>query len=232
MSLKTVDKVLLRYGNVSSQTISWFNWGEPLLHREFEIFAGMVKGTRSAISSNFSLRITDARMESLQNFRTIYVSMSGITPELYQLYNVGGDLSLVMSNLKRLSALKCRRVIIRWESHRYNAHQQAKAKDMAEGFGFGFEPILLNCMVEEQIEEFWHPLLSCSYIHKRPGKCKMLKWTPIDVDGNYLLCCASRNVKIGYNIDDNVSDADLVAARLKTDLCTICRDRQYWRMYS
>ena len=221
--------MLLRYGNVSSQTISWFNWESHDCTKSLKYLPDG-KGTRSAISSNFSLR-TDAGMEP-SNFRTIYVSMSGITPELYQLYNVGGDLSLVMSNLKRLSALKCRRVIIRWESHRYNAHQQAKAKDMAEGFGFGFEPILLNCMVEEQVEEFWHPLLSCSYIHKRPGKCKMLKWTPIDVDGNYLLCCASRNVKIGYNIDDNVSDADLVAARLKTDLCTICRDRQYWRMYS
>ena len=34
----------------------------------------------------------------------------------------------------------------------------------------------------------------------------------IDVDGNYLLCCASHNVKIGYCIDDEVSFLYVVVA--------------------
>lgn len=233
MSLQTVEKILNRYGDVKNQTIAWFNWGEPLLYKEFVPFTKMIKGTRSCLSSNFSLHIPDSYFDGMYSFETIYVSLSGLTPEIYGIYNVGGNFKLVMENIKRVSENRYRRVVLRWQEHRYNKQFHQQAAEFAASMGFQFESIGLNCEVEELMEGFDHELLrEPKFRGKSRGKeCRLLYWTVIDVDGNHLLCCTSHNVPIGYHLDDNPTRRMLKRARMNTPMCQKCQELGYWRMF-
>jgi MoaA/NifB/PqqE/SkfB family radical SAM enzyme len=233
MSLETAAKVLSKYRNSREQQIAWYSWGEPLLYKQFVELSKMVRGTRSVISSNFSLNIPDTYFEGLQNFETVYISLSGLNADVYNIYHQGGIFDLVMRNIKKLSSYKCRRVVIRWLEHKYNKFQHEQARQFAESFGFRFEPTHLTCEVEELIEGFDHDLLRVPKFKETSDNayCKQLRWTPIDVDGNYLLCCSSHNVKIGYTIDNEVSSRELRKAKLRTEICHTCNKRELWKMF-
>lgn len=228
MTLETIAKILNRY---DKHEISWFNWGEPLLHSEFETFAQMAGKTtaKNVVSSSMSIPVSDERLDSLKSFDDVCVSLSGITSDIYKIYHRNGNLDLVMNNLERLSRLKLNNVKLKWLTHKHNMFQLPEARRLAESLGFKFAPIELNCCVEELVEGFEHELLKSS--KRKQHFCQIRYWDVIDVDGNYLLCCASHNVKIGYSIDDNVSRRELRRAKSKTDLCKACSENELWRMY-
>lgn len=230
MELKTVEKVLDKF---HGKRIDWFNWGEPLHHKDFIKIAEMVRRTHSSISSNFSVKLGDEHFEAFKNFSTVYASISGLTEEVYKIYHVSGDFNLVMVNLLKLGELGHKRVIMRWLVHPYNVDQYKEAQLFCEKLKIGFEPTLLNCEVEELAQGFEHEMLkSPKFKALSAGKaCRMLDWQCVDVDGNYVLCCATHNVKIGYSIWDDVSDEALKQARMGMELCTTCCKQGYWRMF-
>lgn len=233
MSLETVQQILDKFRH-TGQEIAWFNWGEPLLHKQFIEVADMVAGTNSSISSNFSLPIKKEVFQSFSKFSKIHISLSGLTPEIYNIYHRGGDIEQVKFNIEILSRHKLPRVVLRWLQHPYNVGQEKEAIKYAEKLGMEFEPTRLNCEVEELIsgntEELEFKLMNMS-AKNRHSYCRLLNWIPIDVDGDYTLCCASHNIKIGYHVADNVSKADFIAAKTKTEVCTQCRSKKYWRMF-
>ena len=230
MSLLTIKKIIKRYGNFRQQ-IAWFNWGEPLLYNEFESFSETIKETKSTTSSNFSLKLSNDKMLALCNFSTVCISLSGMTSDIYNIYNCGGNFDLVIKNVKKLSTIGCKRVILKWQSHRYNNHQFSMACDFAKEIGVGFESIPLVVGVEELINDFNHQLITVPKFNNIRSHCRLLSWPTIDVDGNYLLCCATHNIEIGYSIDDNIGLKELLIAKEKQPICITCRDKGYWRMY-
>jgi len=232
MSLETAAKILKRYDNPMCE-IAWYNWGEPLLHKELETLAEMIgkSDARTIVSSSMSLPISDERLESLHNFDYVCFSLSGMTSDVYNIYHVGGDLGLVMNNLDRLSKLKLNNVKLRWLEHKYNSFQLPLAQDFANSLGFGFSSTKLNCEVEDLVGGFNHELLKVPKFPRKEHFCHIQYWDAIDVNGNYLLCCASHNVEIGYSVDDKVSRKELRKARSKTDLCATCRENEFWRMF-
>jgi len=222
MNLETVQSVLDKY---PKEKIEWFNWGEPLLHDDFIKISEMIKGTNSRISTTLSLKLSDEKINSMKNFRSIIVSLSGMTKDIYNIYHKGGRFDLVMENIQRSINANIN-LIIRWQQHVDNTHQYAEAEKFCKDNGIKFNPIKLHNTVERDLNGFEHKLLS----EKNTGtKCKIMKWAPIDVDGNYLLCCATENVKIGYNIKDNVTQEELIEAKMKTDTCTNCRAKGLWK---
>ena len=228
MSIETVEKVLQKYNHPENE-IAWFNWGDPLLYDNLEELSEMVKNSKckTAVSSSLSMRVSDERMESLHNFGTVCVSLSGMTSDVYGIYHRNGNFELVMENLSRMSGMK--NIKLKWLGHKYNEHQKEEAKEYANKMGFKFEVILLNCEVEDHMNGFTHELLNTRI--KQNRFCRIRYWDLIDTEGNYLLCCASHNVKIGYSIDDNVSRRKLREARSETSLCQRCTEMGYWRMY-
>jgi MoaA/NifB/PqqE/SkfB family radical SAM enzyme len=232
MSLETIDKILKKYNDFSYE-ISWFNWGDPLLHNEFETAAQMIGkiSSQNIVSSSMSLPISDDRLESLRNFDLVHLTMSGLTPDAYRVYHTNGNLDLVMKNIKRLSKLKLKNVRVGWLRHKYNEFQLKDAREFAREMGFDFNSTQLSCQVENLIDGFEHELLKVPKFPRKRHWCGIRYWTPIDVDGNYLLCCASHNVKIGYSIDDEISPKELRNVKSKTELCTTCREHEFWRMF-
>ena len=226
MELKTVQKILDKFGRTR---IGWYNWGEPLLHTEFPKIAEMVKKSYSCISSSLSLDLEDSYFDALRNFRTVYVSISGMTEEVYKIYNRGGNFELVMSNLRKLVARNKNRIVLVWQGHPFNVHQKEECKKLCMDLGIEFSPTTLNCEVEDLVMGFNHALLKNPKFKESPYfNCKLLFNTlPIDVDGNYLLCCASHNVKTGYSIWDDVTQGEVFRSRADLDLCVHAKTRDF-----
>lgn len=231
MELKTVQKILDKFGKTR---IGWYNWGEPLLHREFPKIGEMVKHSNSCISSSLSLNLEDSYFDALRNFRTVYVSLSGMTENVYNIYNCGGNFNLVMSNLRKLVDRNKNRIVLVWQGHLYNIHQKEDCKKLCMDLGIEFSATTLNCEVEDLVVGFNHTLLKNPKFKENTPyfNCKLLfNNLPISVEGEYLLCCASHNVKTGYTIWDDISPSALFRERADLTLCRTCQEKGFWRMF-
>ncbi len=90
--------------------VNLYDEGEPLLN--LDVFA-MVRHLRerrvgATISTNFSMRLSDQRLEEISacGLERLVVPVDGVTQESYSRYRAGGDLGLVLSNLRRLMDIK------------------------------------------------------------------------------------------------------------------------------
>ena len=233
MSLETVERVIEVFGSGRRANYHWYSWGEPLLYKQFHEFIEIAKHVRTTISSNFSLNLTNRHFEDLSKIEMIIVSMSGLTPEVYNIYHQGGNFDLVMSNVKRLAGFP-NKVRINWLQHPGNKHQEQMSRDWCATNGFEWGGFRANCEVEELVDGFTHPFLKTPrhYSGRHLDHCRMTGgWVPISVDGDYLLCCVSHNVKIGLTIWDNVTGDEIRDAKMRMPLCKLCREKQYWKMF-
>jgi len=228
MKLEVVNGIVKKHGHT---LFHWYNWGEPLWHKQFVEISEIVKPTNSCISSNFSLPISDEYLWALLNWKRVYVSISGTTQNVYEIYNRGGNLGLVLSNLERLVKIGHPHVVIRWESHKLNGHQVNLVSEYCKAKNIVFESISLNCEVEDLLEGFDHELLRNPKF-SNISSCNLLNQFPIGSDGSYLLCCASHNVKTGYNVFDDIAMEDLLQVRMNLPLCKTCRERGFFKMYT
>ena len=93
-----------------------YNWGEPMLHPRASEIVRMIAEANvyTSMSSHLSLHDFD-RIESIcrAGLSHLIVSIDGITQESYARYRKGGDLNLVLSNLKRLVRLRSVRSDVR-----------------------------------------------------------------------------------------------------------------------
>lgn len=229
MSLSVVEKILEKFGK--HYRIDWFNWGEPLLHKEFPVIAGMIKDTNSRISSNFSLPISDEYLTALNNFKMVYISLSGMTEDIYPIYHIGGKFDLVMFNLRRFVSIRNTKAGIRWLSHPHNEHQTDLCHRFCEDNGLFFERVTLNVEVEDLVAGFEHELYNPHKRRRSGESCHIIKWVPIGVDGRYYLCCASHNVDTGYTIFDDISIQELIDIKSKLPLCAQCQECKLWKMF-
>jgi MoaA/NifB/PqqE/SkfB family radical SAM enzyme len=231
MKVKTVEEILNKFPD---ERIDWFDWGEPLLHKDFLTIAEMVKGTQSNISTNFSLEVPDEYFKAMQNFNIIYVSISGMTPKVYNLYNNGGNFNLVMSNLEKLIQQKKTKIFIQYLYHPENKQHYELARYRFLGLGADeVNKVKLNCEIEERIEGFTHPYLRTNYGAKAERfKCVPYHRVTIGVHGEHFLCCMTHNVPIGATIDDEISRHDIKHLKLQTPICIECREKEYWRQFS
>jgi len=230
MSLEIVEKVIERFGE--QYCLHWYNGGEPLLHDEFITVSNMIKDTDSCVSTNFSLPLSDEKLDSLNNFRIIYISLSGMTPDVYRIYHRGGDFELVMANIHRFLAQQRTKICVRWLHHKYNVHEQEIARDFCSEHGLEFVLLKLNVGVEELLAGYEHDL----YVktenppgHPNYRSCNIINWIPIGHDGRYYLCCASYKVDAGYTVFDDITVPELIRKRTKLPLCRRCRRKKLWR---
>lgn len=104
-----VDSILERYGDTLIQA-HFFNWGEPFLNKELPLFISKAheRDIWTTCSSNFSLNLTEDFLDSiiLSGLDLLIVSVDGMTQAAYEKYRVGGNLELVLSNLRKLAARK------------------------------------------------------------------------------------------------------------------------------
>lgn len=234
MSLETIRKIIEKHGHVLG---CWYNWGEPTLHKNFVEVSNLIKQqAQSYISTNLSLSLSDEYLRALLNYTRVYVSVSGITKEVYDIYNKGGNFDQVFSNLDKLIQFKkdsnsSTFIILRFERHQFNEHQYDAVLNFCTDKGILFEPIHLSCEVEKNMKGFMHDLLRKPQFNDAQNSCALLGQFPIGIDGIYLLCCASRNVKLSYSVYDNITMEDLIEDRDNNTFCKNCREQGLFKAY-
>jgi MoaA/NifB/PqqE/SkfB family radical SAM enzyme len=147
-----LDHILAAYGDYLVRI--WLSlWGEPLLNKRLPELIAKCKRREIwvLISSNMSVPLQSAAVEAIveSGLDAIILSIDGATQETYQTYRRGGDLALVLDNVRRLADAKRRlgmstpHLYWRYLNFPWNRHEIEMARQMAASLGvdeFGVEP--------------------------------------------------------------------------------------------
>ena len=121
--------------------VDFYNWGEPLLNPHLEDFIRIARDYKisSFVSTNLSLRLSDARIERLltSGVSEIGVSLDGASDATNGIYRRGGKFELVLENMRRLVEARRRlgqdHPLISWlyVVFSFNEHEVEKARRMS-----------------------------------------------------------------------------------------------------
>lgn len=119
MNIPVRERTLLPYERFTNLMDEWgrhlyklymYNVGEPFLNKDF---IRMIKyatsmGVRVVSSSNLSSKMTQSDAEELveSGLANLKIGVDGITQGIYEKYRRGGDLSLVLNNIKLIDSAK------------------------------------------------------------------------------------------------------------------------------
>jgi len=91
-------------------TLYLYNWGEPLLHKDFAKLVKYAtdKGIVVTASSNLSMRLTLEQCEEIvrSGLHLLVVGVDGASPAVHAMYRKGSNLELVHNNLRTLILVK------------------------------------------------------------------------------------------------------------------------------
>jgi hypothetical protein len=191
------------------------NWGEPLVHPEFtrivDVFARV--GFRSLfLSSSLSVTI-DADALIASSLTQIDCSISGLTPDVYNIGHRAGYWPLVEANIVELGAAWRRRgkgpkLGLRWHRYKHNEHQLEAASAFAARHGFAFKPYyghlggidahlaLDRGTLAEGKRQFIEQSVFMDFIERSVAKhvggtsCPQAQNLIVHSDGRLLHCCA------------------------------------------
>ncbi len=193
--------------------IDLYNRGEPVLHPDLvEMIAYAHKhGIGTKISSNFH-KVDDAYIEQLVRSGLDYlvIPLDGATQETYSTYRVGGDVEVVLQNLRAVVAWKRRLksktpyITIRTLIMRRNEHELEEIKRLAHEMGVDnlmFTPMIVN--IKREDADQWlptNPLHSFYDYEKRTNRFAVRKacaelWMrgTLNWDGGIFPCCFADN---------------------------------------
>ncbi len=213
-----LDHILSAYGDYLVRI--WLSlWGEPLLNKRLPELIAKCKSREIwvLISSNMSVPLTAASIDALvmSGLDSIILSIDGATQETYQTYRRGGDLALVLGNVRRLVEAKRRlglrtpHLYWRYLTFPWNRHEIEMARDMAGSLGvdeFGVEPGVMtpdthhvltprnsterSRKQELEISALWHRHADERQSHHQYFGCDYL-YQSISINSNGLVhpCC-------------------------------------------
>lgn len=121
---------------------AFYNWGEPLLHKELPRLVRASKSylLHASVSSNLSLPIdADALVASGLNF--LFVAVDGASQATYERFRRGGDLRLCLENIAKLVRARERNgspvpyILWRFLTFEHNLHEVDRAIELARELG-------------------------------------------------------------------------------------------------
>ena len=154
MALRDFQRVFDLLGDTAAW-VGLYNWGEPLLNDEIYQMIRYVADARvrTIVSTHLSLPFSaeDARGMVRSGLSTLIVSLDGATPETYETYRVGGDLSLVLGNLQLLTDSKrgldstSPEIVVQFIPFRHNEHELDAMRSVVERFGARLSIVPATC---------------------------------------------------------------------------------------
>lgn len=185
-------------------------WGEPLLHPQIADFFRICyeRNISLYVSSNFNVNVDFDKLFEANPKMELAFSCYGTTQETYQIYHRGGDLNLLMENVRKASeARKKYGGILSWVwlKHRYNQEQLPECLKICEEYNI--RPLISDIRLEPRREvlddlsaykeEYLHwatPDSRRYFVKKKKKKRKCFlpfRTAAFDFDGSVLTCCSS-----------------------------------------
>jgi radical SAM protein with 4Fe4S-binding SPASM domain len=157
-------KGIIRQLGPTTETLDFFDWGEPFLNREL---LPMIRHTkdqyphiRVIVSSNLNIpHFSEAGAEDVvrSGLDTLICSLDGATQEVYARYRVGGKLEEALRNIRWIVSAKRRlgaaAPALTWNFlvFRHNEHEVDRARAMARDLGVDFTAGLMRTDCGEEI---------------------------------------------------------------------------------
>ncbi len=253
-----LDKILAETPDVN--TISLFNWGEPLLHPELPAFIEVLRKHKifCSLSTNFNIdrdikAIIRAKPDMLK------ISLSGFYQHTYGIFHEKGDINLVKSNLYKLRYLADKYypdMIVEVIYHKYRNNRDEdfhRMEQLCDELGFILSSCIAYFSPVEKLIDFVEGRFSeddrkladyllvsiddalrrAASIHT--GLCPLLdKQIAINWDGSVSLCCASFDPRATTVKEDflAVTSKEIKEAKLAHHLCKTCARYGIDRYYS
>jgi MoaA/NifB/PqqE/SkfB family radical SAM enzyme len=192
-----------------------YNWGEPLLNRDFTYFVRELVRRDIAVDThtNLSLPLSDAFVDELidSGISRIEASIDGFCQESYGRYRVKGRFELARDNLVRLAAARDRlgrdtEIVWNFLVFRFNEHEIAAARAFCAAHGIHF--VRREAAVTEALRDDFLPSyragenLDDFYVQQeRPFAAEAIRSRPeqscgwhyfysvINADGSVSPCC-------------------------------------------
>ena len=217
-----------------------YHKGEPFLNRELTAMlrAAKEKNVATVVSSNLNIGMDDARAEEIVSSGLTYLlaSIDGATQEVYEKYRVGGDISIVLGNLRKIQDAKMRlgskTPHIGWQfiEFDHSRHEAQAAQNLAEQIGV--DHFILTKNKEESVQEGYTlggRTDGGSAPWPFPFVCKWLWSTALFLyDGQMVPCCyydwdnapnfgnaLNKGLEAIWNGDDYSLNREIVASRVK-----------------
>jgi radical SAM protein with 4Fe4S-binding SPASM domain len=216
LSLSDFKIIINNLGNSIIHLRLW-NWGEPLLNKEFPEMVKYAKSKKIFVntSTNSSFlneeiikKLIDSKLDQL------IVSLDGASEETYNKYRKKGDFQTVVNSLKKLSELKKQKRIkypeikLQFIVMKHNEHEIKKVIELAKQTGVNtifFKTVgIMDPRLKKDIEKYLPVKKEFRRYACEEGSLKYPKllgrvcdylWTEvtINVDGSVVSCCRDAN---------------------------------------
>ncbi len=246
-----VDKIVADQAAIGQPFhIHLYNWGEPMLHPDFNEICKILAKRQIwfHVSSNLNHEASFAQL--VRTAAGLRASTSGFTNENYQKGHVGGDINLFISNLYRLKykidKLKSPFVVqVYYHIYKDNCDESMlKLQSLCEELGFIFSPAFAYLM---GLEKYLHHIEGSNKFSEkdrqiesrmlfsiddalevakygRQSDCALRQQqTVINFDGSVAICCTVFDPK--HNIATDFMDtnpSDLHARKMDAAICETC----------
>lgn len=202
--------------------LTMFNWGEPMLHHDLPemIKYASDRGIYTTISSNFSIKLSDEYIKKIvrSGLDVLYLSIDGITQDSYSHYRRGGNLEVVLKNLKRIHDIRletgCTRPVLKWKFivFKHNEHEIEEVRKNYKSLGADELIIVGGCIpthsgIEPPVGQMYAPLQFSKSSNTRT--CSFLYGSFVyNSDGLISPCCGLPSIDFDFSIyDGNMMDA-------------------------
>ncbi len=213
MSLENYVRILENVGRYVKVIALW-NQGEPTINDQLPemISEATRRGIYTMVSTNGTLlhrrnlipRLLDAGICEL------VFSIDGLTPDSYRIYRIGGELDVVVENMKEFRRQRDRRgskrprMVMQWLPMKHNQHEIPYLRAKAKEWGADTVEIKTTQIYSEDQAAQYLPDLEALRRYERKGQdwatkrtyqsCKRLWYsTMIDWNGNVVPCCFDKD---------------------------------------
>lgn len=136
-------KIIFEKIKPHAKQIDLYNWGEPFLNKDLLKMISLCSeaGIHTHIDSTLStIDMSDYDAQSLvkSGISSLFVSIDGITQEVYEKYRVGGKVDRVINNIRKINVAKTNlgsqtpKLAMAYYIHKFNEHQINDATKLAE----------------------------------------------------------------------------------------------------
>lgn len=129
-------------------SINFSNWGEPFLNSQIFDMVEYAHGKhiRTCMDTNFGIKLSERKVYTMVNsgLDLITISLDGFSQKSYEKYRRGGNVNLVINNIKRVAKVKERlksntpEIEIQFLKFSHNIHEIGLVKDFSKKVGARF----------------------------------------------------------------------------------------------